>query len=203
MSNTSHSSGDSFFEEWEELGEHRVVLVDYNELVVWERLTDYPHYAVIGRFFVGDAGPQLIGLSFRPWSDRRQPPPILTTVMCRKAPIDLLYERVRFFVANHQALSLDLDVDVQEFSRHPRPGRGGRPDVFYARLAAQYVEVLTMSSSPTRDLAERIGFSASSTRDFLHQARLRGLLTKSVRGIAGGELTEKAIRLLRADGPVA
>ncbi len=107
-----------------------------------------------------------------------------------------LYELVRGYVSISRQLEIPLDIDLQEFARNPRPGRRGRPDAFYARLAAQYVELLKTSSTPTKDLAALRDYSASSTRDFLNQARKRGLLTRASEGRAGGELTDKARGLL-------
>jgi transposase-like protein len=116
--------------------------------------------------------------------------------MYRRAPIDLLYERARGYLSISREIGLSLNVDLKEFKTDPRPGRRGRPDVFYAELAKQYVDLLAEGSTPTKDLAERLGYSASSIRDLIHQARRRGLLTRASKGLAGGELTENARRLL-------
>jgi hypothetical protein len=116
----------------------------------------------------------------------------------RNASVSRLYELVRGYVSISRQLEIPLDIDLQEFARNPRPGRKGRPDVFYARLAAQYVELLKSTSTPTKDLAKLRNYSDSSTRDLLNQARARGLLTRSAKGRAGGELTEKARELLSA-----
>lgn len=190
--------GPTYFELYEERGEVPLEQLDEDRVAVWERLPGNPEYAVVGTFFIGARGPQLVGLSFNPWSWQKWPPEMLTTAMIRSAPLDRLYELVRHGVANAQALSLDLDVDVKEFTRNRRPGRSGRPDVFYARLAAEYVELLTTSSTPTKDLAERHNYSSTSMRDYLNQARSRDLLTPSPSGRAGGQLTDKARRLLNA-----
>ena len=192
----SQGYGPTDFERYEERGEVPLEQLDEDRVAVWERLPGNPEYAVVGTFFISTRGPQLVGLSFSPWSWQKWPPEMLTTAMIRSAPLDRLYELVRHGVANSQALSIDLDVDVKEFARNRRPGRSGRPDVFYARLAADYIELLSTSSTPTKDLAKRHNYSATSMRDYLNQARLRGLLTRSQPGHAGGELTEKAIRLL-------
>ena len=118
--------------------------------------------------------------------------------MYRAAPIDRLYEMVRVVVSDAQGFGVNLDVDVTEFARRPRPGRSGRPDIFYARLAAEYIELLRTGSTPTKDLAEKHHYSPASMRDYLNKARSRGLLTRPQRGRAGGELTDKARRLLNA-----
>lgn len=94
-----------------------------------------------------------------------------------------------------------------------RPGRAGRPDSFYLGWAVAYVDRLAAGSlSPIRDLAadppeEITGYvsdgrtvSEATVRDLIHQARTRGLLTRSPIGRAGGELTPKAEQLLRDGG---
>lgn len=194
----SHGQGYTEFELVEDRGELPFEQLDEDRIAVWQRLPGNPEFAVVGTFFVSNRGPQLVGLSFRPWSYETWPPEMLTAAMIRTAPLDRLYELVRFCVSNSQPLSIDLDVDLKEFVRHRRPGRSGRPDVFYARLAAEYVDLLRTSSTPTKDLAERHHFSSTSMRDYLNQARTRGLLTRSQRGRAGGQLTDKARRLLSA-----
>lgn len=199
MSDPSHPFGVSGIERMEELGEppirHRD-LEGIDVLEVSERLRDHPSYYVTGRFALSNQGPQLIGLEFSPSSYPTLPPPALTAVMVRSASVSRLYELVRGYVSISRQLEIPLDIDLQEFARNPRPGRKGRPDVFYALLAAQYVELLKTTSTPTKDLSELRNYSASSTRDFLNQARTRGLLTRSAKGRAGGELTEKARELL-------
>jgi hypothetical protein len=120
--------------------------------------------------------------------------------MYRRAPLDRLYELVRGYASISREIGLTLDVDLSEFENNRRPGRKGRPDVFYAELAKKYVELLEGTSTPTKDLAERLGYSPSSVRDFLHQARRRELLSPAVKGMAGGELTNKAMWLLAAKG---
>jgi hypothetical protein len=89
-----------------------------------------------------------------------------------------------------------------------RPGRAGRHDSFYLAWAEAYVERLAAGSRrPIKDLAERPprtirGYvsdgdrvSEATVRDFIHEARERGLLTRSPKGRPGGELTSKAIRM--------
>jgi len=88
-----------------------------------------------------------------------------------------------------------------------RPGRGGRPDVFYAEKAAAYVAAHAAESrAPVRYLveqAEREGRereTADQWRAWLNRARARGLLTKAPPGQPGGRLTAKGKRLLRDAG---
>ncbi len=82
-----------------------------------------------------------------------------------------------------------------------RPGRSGRPDFFYAQVAAEYVQLLDEpGAKPVKALAERNQLGESTVRNLLYEARTRRrgpLLTKAPPGRAGGELTQKAISLLR------
>ena len=159
-----------------------------------------PAYAVVGEFAVSNRGPQLSGLRFDPWSKVPWPPPLLTVATIRSAPVEQLYEQMRGFMDISQSIGFNFDIDLGEFARNPRPGRRGRPDVFYARLASEYVELLRTSSTPTKDLSEMHNYSATSMRDFLNQARAHGLLTRPQRGQAGGQLTEDALKLLAEHG---
>lgn len=81
-----------------------------------------------------------------------------------------------------------------ELRRTPRPGRRGRDDRWYADLAKAYVD--SGSRTPVKDLSEGLNLSASQVRNLLHEARRRGLLTRSAKGKAGGVLTDSAKELL-------
>jgi hypothetical protein len=94
--------------------------------------------------------------------------------------------------------------------RRRRPGRAGRSDSFYLAWAVGYVERLGAGSRrPVKDLAEHPpkiirGYisdgnltSEATVRDIIHQARERGLLTRSPAGRPGGELTPKAKQILK------
>ena len=73
------------------------------------------------------------------------------------------------------------------------------PDTELARIAAIYVECCRdpdTERAPVKATAERPEMPRSRIRDLLHAARGRDLLTAGGRGIAGGSLTEKAVRLL-------
>ncbi len=93
-----------------------------------------------------------------------------------------------------------------------RPGRARRPDQDYAVWAQRYVKALNEGSrSPVAELADRFGMKATQVRDLLREARRRELLTsltvdaarddlgrRRPPGLAGGQLTEKAIALLES-----
>lgn len=90
---------------------------------------------------------------------------------------------------------LDALVNVIE-----RPGRRGRDDLQYARIAAMYVQILDSGSSrPNAEAAAALHFSPSQFSQLIYRARQRGLLSPSPPGRAGGALTKKAIRLLEVE----
>lgn len=74
-----------------------------------------------------------------------------------------------------------------------------RPDVFYARIAQQYADLLAAGSRrPVADLAERRRLASSVVRDAVRGARERGFLTMGTPGKPGGVLTSKTAKVLRA-----
>lgn len=76
----------------------------------------------------------------------------------------------------------------------PNPGRRGRSDLHYARLAAEYVALVRKNDqAPIKTLSERNGRDMTWA---IHEARSRELLTRPPPGRAGGELTEYAKKLL-------
>jgi hypothetical protein len=83
------------------------------------------------------------------------------------------------------------------FAESRRPGRRGRDDVEYAAVADVYIKHVRLNSSaPVERAAEELNYSTSTVRALLNKARNRGLLTRAGPGRAGGDLTEKAKRLL-------
>lgn len=84
------------------------------------------------------------------------------------------------------------------FHKRRRPGRAGRPDIEYARIADLYVRALA-TPRPVVTLSRELHLSQSQVRNLLHAARRRGLLTAAPAGRPGGQLTEKARQLLASD----
>lgn len=85
-------------------------------------------------------------------------------------------------------------------ARVGRPGSAGRPDRQYAEWAFRYAKKLAEGSrSPIKDLAAEHGRNPGQVRDLIHDARVRGLLSKERQGRAAGSLTPKAIRILRGE----
>jgi hypothetical protein len=88
----------------------------------------------------------------------------------------------------------------QALASRPRPRRNvGRDDRFYSELAAAYVARLAEGSpSPVKDIAAaRPGETTAHIRDMLHEARVRGLLSKGQAGKRDGLLLPRAIALLQ------
>lgn len=81
-----------------------------------------------------------------------------------------------------------------------RTGKRGHSDLLYAQLAAEYVALVESGSKkPLAELARRHGLKHATVADRIRTARdpKRGLLTPSPRGRPGGELTRRALDLLR------
>jgi hypothetical protein len=91
-----------------------------------------------------------------------------------------------------------------------RPGRAGRPDEFYLAWAVAYIQRMAAGSRrPVLDLAESppaaiTGYvsdgdftSPATVRDIIHEARSRGLLTKSPPGDRVVSSPPKAERLAK------
>ena len=83
-----------------------------------------------------------------------------------------------------------------------RPGRKGHGDEHYARVAHEYVELLQQGERfPIRVMSGRWNEPEKYVREQVSRCRPRthGMLTDAPkRGVAGGELTEKAISVLRS-----
>jgi hypothetical protein len=172
--------------------------VEYQSVILPVRLPvdDHPGWWVTGTFVVTRTDLRLVSLSI----DRggRSPAPDALTVNVLRA--------VRFESLSREAHRLLLDppstgpwfnISVNDFHERPRPGRRGRSDLEYAEIARHYVEFLSTSATPTKTLAEYLKMSTGSASSFVHEARRRKLLTRTERGKPGGQLTDKAIALLR------
>lgn len=93
------------------------------------------------------------------------------------------------------------DVKRDLIANPRRPGRHGHPDVYYADLAREYVALVNKPSrQPVKDLATSYGVQPERMRDWIAEARRRGLLTSPPKGQAGGALTPVALELLSKKG---
>lgn len=83
-----------------------------------------------------------------------------------------------------------------------RPGSRGRPDLFYAELAAVYVDAVASGNrAPVQHVRAELArggehYAAGTVTGMIQDARRRRMLTKPPRGQAGGALTDRARRLL-------
>ena len=103
-------------------------------------------------------------------------------------------------VINYQLGMFDSARWDEPFLQRPRPGRKGRPDWEYALWASRYVSACEQDARrPVALLVERFpGHSDAMLRAIVYKARRRRLLTKPPqKGRAGGELTNRAVRLLK------
>jgi hypothetical protein len=122
----------------------------------------------------------------------------LTTTMLRKIAIDRLARTARTGIHPEYAKLPRLEPFL--FDR-VRPGRRGRNNVEFAKLAQQYItEFNSGNPHPTKTLAKAHHLSPSQMSQLINQARNRGLLTRPPgKGRPGGELTEDAYTLLEKD----
>jgi len=100
-------------------------------------------------------------------------------------------------------LKLDPDIvrpPTKPVKKQDRRGRPKKPDLPFAKISAYYCGRCEIGSrSPVSDCARHFRITTKEARTQLHQARRRGLLAgggKDRQGIAGGRLTEEALRLL-------
>jgi hypothetical protein len=94
------------------------------------------------------------------------------------------------------AVAPEATPTADDDQAHPRPGRAGRDDHFYAVWAARYAERVAYTARPIAELADEHGRPPARLREYIAEARRRGLLTATRRGRSGGQLTDKARALL-------
>jgi hypothetical protein len=115
-----------------------------------------------------------------------------------KAELDRLVAWSRRHVFS-DPLDADWAPRLRALAREVRtkPGRRGRPQQFYAGVAEVYAQAWDRGSRhPTADAAKRLRVSPERARDLVREARQRGLLSPALPGRPGGELTDRARRLL-------
>jgi hypothetical protein len=131
-------------------------------------------------------------------ADDRVPAGGLTARQLRRATLgDLTRKATRGLVGElMSAIAPDSTQTADDDHVPLHPGRAGRDDHFYAVWAARYVERAAYTPRPIVELAELHDRPSARVREYIAQARRRGLLTETTRGRSGGELTDKAITLL-------
>lgn len=81
-----------------------------------------------------------------------------------------------------------------------RAGRAGRPDIYWAELARDYVRLLDKGDPPIPDLAEARHLGQSAIRNQVMLARRKGFLSKALPRKASGSVTKKAKQVLKSHG---
>jgi hypothetical protein len=156
-------------------------------------LDGYPGWRILPEVAVTDRGLLLRRLVIEP--SNGMPESGITTRMLRQLRTGDLIASLRAAARQHE----QIFGDAPDLSVTTRVGRRGRDDLYYARWAAAYVGALARSGRPVEDLAARHNLSASQIRNLMYACRRRGMLTASPRGRAGGELTPRAVALLKED----
>jgi hypothetical protein len=126
----------------------------------------------------------------------------ITSTLLRKIPIPSYASLAASRIAQWRqagglpAESADLALPgVAPFGRKRR--RAGKPDRFYAEVAAEYVRLRTKRSRrPVADLAQRRNLKPAQARDAIRTARERQLLSWGHPGKPDGYLTQRAEQLL-------
>lgn len=123
----------------------------------------------------------------------------LTATMLRRVAVDRLARIARLGVDSE----LVTNPRIEPFLIDPRrPGRRGRDDLEYARLALEYAtEIESGNRHPTKTLAAAHHVGVNRMSQLINEARNRGLLTRPrSKGRPGGELTDAAVELIEAEG---
>jgi hypothetical protein len=153
----------------------------------------FPGWQVVAEVAATDAGLQIERLTVEPWGDVT-PPGGITTRMLRRIRTGAV---IAAYPAAARVMALVQLGPAPDLSVSERVGRRGRDDRFYARWAAEYADALTRSGNPVAEMAARHDLSPSQVRNLVHACRKRDMLTAAPPGRAGGELTARAIELLR------
>ena len=157
-------------------------------------LEGYPGWRILPEVDVTEAGLLLRRLVIE--STGPEPPPAgITTRMLRQLRTGDLIAALRVAARQQEQLfGIPQDLPVPT-----RVGRRGRDDLYYARWAAAYADALADSPRPVAALAAAHNLSPSQIRNLIHACRRRGLLTASPPGRPGGDLTPRAVQLLKED----
>jgi hypothetical protein len=132
------------------------------------------------------------------------PPGGITSRLLRYIPVHAHVQRVRREDLESVVLGTELEELLRAFDTPaPAPrasGPGRRPVATETLLdvADAYARaVKARSAHPTRDAAAALDMKMVRVRDYVHRARIRGLLTPSPQGRPGGTLTPIARAMLQ------
>lgn len=106
-------------------------------------------------------------------------------------------------MAREDCFSETIDRMARHINRSARsvrrPGRAGRPDEFFAIVAAIYSWYVDLGySDPVRKVEEVTGCSWRGVANWIRLARKKGMLAEANPGRPGGVLTDRAVRILEA-----
>ena len=157
----------------------------------------YPGWRVLPTVASLDNGLELQRLVIEPLDPLHPPAGGIPTRLLRALRTTDLLAALR--AARRQAEGLFGPSGLPDLAVTHRVGRQGRSDDFYLGWARAYVVACEgdESGSPTKYLAGLHHVSPSSVSNLIGTARRRGLLTPSPAGRPGGELTAKALALIK------
>ncbi|AOP49988.1 hypothetical protein SL103_30395 [Streptomyces lydicus] len=96
-----------------------------------------------------------------------------------------------------RSLEKPADMDIRQLGKRLASLPSGLTDERLAVLSALYVHFVDAGErAPAQRLAVGFGLNPATVKGHLRAARQRGFLTK-VEGKAGGQLTDKAVQILR------
>ncbi|MFD8532117.1 hypothetical protein ACFV0L_32355 [Streptosporangium canum] len=156
----------------------------------------------------GSAGPVELHITAKPDANSRDVQGGITTGTLRAIPLPEMTEEARqpwpmiesatrSLTTHAQTADKAVELIRSTVEAEPRPGRSGRPDLFYALVAYAYFAYSRLGTNAIRRLAEATGVERRTAENWVNHARdKRGMLTDPPSGKAGGELTEKAKQLL-------
>lgn len=175
----------------------RLVLADWSldsdtgqfDEVVCE-LPEYPGWRILVDVQADENGLALRRLVVEPAAE--MPSGGITTRLLRDLHTGELIAALRA-AARQAKRYVGVEVKIEKPNR---VGRRGREDLYYAEVAAAYVDALGNTPHAAAHVASANHLSPSQLRNLLTAARKRGLLTDAPKGRPGGELTPLAKRLL-------
>lgn len=119
----------------------------------------------------------------------------ITSDVLRSVPLAQALEKVQLIRPHVES----FERRVAGLKETVRVGRAGREDLFYARLAREYLRLLDEGArAPIRALAEAYGVSVETMRARIKEARSGRALIAGPPGRQADRLTAKAQRLLDA-----
>ncbi|GII92935.1 hypothetical protein [Sinosporangium siamense] len=156
------------------------------------------------------SGPSQMVITAAPDGDPQEIAKGITPGVLRAIPLGDLIKEQRMTVQDATATLREAGVKAaaqvkRMVDDNPRPGRAGRPPVFYAIVASAYTcALVAQEERPVAWLAEQIGADRKTVENWLRLAREEyGMLSPATHGVAGGVMTPKAEQVLReaADVP--